>query len=69
MKSSFFEEGREGRGGSLCQEKLHGHVVRTHHHLAMVVVEIGFVLEWMIKDEYRNNGRERRFSFLERNES
>ena len=68
MKSSFFL-GRGGKGGSLCWEKLHGHVARTHHHLAMVVVEIGFVLEWMIDDEYGNSGREGRFSFLERNES
>ena len=63
MKSSFFEEGREGRGGSLCQEKLHGHVVRTHHHLALVVVKIRFVLEWMTEDEYGNSEREGSFHF------
>ena len=53
-----------GEGG-----ELHGHVARTHHHLTMVVVEIGFVLERMTDDEYENSGKEGRFSFLERNES
>ena len=48
---SFFE-----RRTSLCREKLHGHVARTHHHLTMVVVEMGFVLEWMTYDKYGSNG-------------
>ena len=51
------------RRTSLCREKLHGHVARTHHHLTMVVVEMGFVLEWMTYDKYGSNGMGERRPF------